>query len=144
MKAIICPCSGMNVTRLLLATVVSFIFVYAYDYLVHVILLMDMYEATEDIWRSEEAMREVFHWIPITQFLHTLFVVVIFAMFLPEGDVKKGTLYGVLIGIVMGIGMFSMYSYSPIPMALALAWLAAGIGKGVGIGVISSKLYKKA
>lgn len=131
-----CPLTGLNGPRLFMAAITGFIFIFGYEFLVHHILLMDQYEATKDVWRSEEEMQSLFKWALASQFGIALATAMLYGVFVTCKSLGKSLKFGIFLGLVMGIGMFGSYPYYPIPMSLAIAWLVAGIVKGTGLGVV--------
>ncbi|MCK5284103.1 MAG: hypothetical protein KAJ86_00805 [Alphaproteobacteria bacterium] len=137
-----CPITGINLPRFLITTVAAFVFIFSYEFVVHAILLAEQYEATKEIWRSPEEMQPLMHWATLTQALYAMLVSMLYAIFVNSADIKKNIKFGLIFGLITGIGMFGMYPYSPIPMSLALSWLVSGIGEGIGLGLICGLTYK--
>ena len=55
-----CPITGVNIPRFLIMSIVGFLFLFGYDYLVHHVLLMDVYEQTTNLWCSPDTMQDFF------------------------------------------------------------------------------------
>lgn len=53
----------MNTKRLLLSCVVAFVFMCAFDFVFHGILLKGTYAATANLWRSETEMMRHMGWL---------------------------------------------------------------------------------
>lgn len=138
-----CPITGVNIKRFSLSLICGFVFIFAFDFLVHGNLLMDMYEDTAHLWRGEDEMRTYFPFMLLSQFLLAFITAMIFTRHFEEKGIKEGVRYGVLIGIFMAIMMSSSYAWMPIPGALAIAWGVSGFLLGIGLGVIYALTYKK-
>lgn len=142
MKDLKCPITGVNVPRFLLAALAGFAFIYVYDYVLHVMILMDSYLETPQLWRSEEDMMAHGWWMYLTQFLTALITALIFTRNYEGKGIAEGLRYGAMIGALMGVIMAGSYAWMPISMALALSWLAGGFVMGLGLGVLYALLYR--
>lgn len=136
-----CPCTGINIIRFLAMVIVGYIFVFAFDYLVHHIMLMDIYTQTADLWRPEEEMS-----FPLMIAYNVLLIIIlgfIFTRNFEEKGVGEGLRFGAALGALMAVMNAAAYIWMPIPQELALGWAAAGLGQGIGLGIIFSLIYKK-
>lgn len=131
-----CPITGLKISQLLLAAIGGFLFIYAYEYVVHVQIMMGQYEATSDVWRSEEQMKEFFHWVLLSQFGTAFVFAILYGKFVVCRGMKMSLWFGALIGLGMGVCAFGSYAYLPIPMNIALGWFIAETLKGVGLAVV--------
>ncbi|GJL86169.1 MAG: hypothetical protein DHS20C02_19440 [Micavibrio sp.] len=139
-----CPITGINIPRYLAAALAGFVFIFAFDFLVHGNLLMDLYEQTSELWRAPEDM--VMPWMMGTQILIALITAFIYACGCCDKEgkgIKCGIGFGIKIGLLMAVLMAASYAWMPIPLALALGWAGAGLGTGLGLGIIFSLVYKK-
>lgn len=138
-----CPITGVCIKRFALSVLASFVFLYAYDYVVNVFLLMDLYDQTPQLWRSAADMETKLPFIWVTQLLKALVISLIFTRHYEAKGVGEGMRFGILIGLVLGIEMAMSYAWMPISGALAIAWFFAGLFQGVGLGVVNSLTYRK-
>jgi hypothetical protein len=138
-----CPLTGCNIKHLIISLIAGFAFTFVYDYVVHTKLMMDMYAQTPQLWRTEEAMADNFHFMLLSQIATVFLTVVIFSKNYEGKGLAEGLRYGLLIGLLMGVLMASSYIWMPISGALALSWLASGVGLGLGLGAIYSFTYRK-
>ncbi len=139
-----CPISGVNIPRYSIALLVGFIFVSAYEYIFHGIILTPIYNATSENWRTAEEMNTLFPWLLLTQLLYTSVILKIFALFIRTKKKRIGLFYGALAGFIGGIIMFGRYVYMPIPFDLAVYWLIAAVIQGACLGLIFALIYQDA
>jgi|GEM_PF-1845032 len=136
-----CPISGVNIPRFLSATIAGAIFLYAFEYIVHVHLLMDTYQQTPQLWLSVEAMQENAAWGFVRLFALVAAIGYLYTRNHEGKGADEGVRFGLAVGAILGISMASSYLWMPISGDLAVSWLLTGIGKGLGIGVIFSLMY---
>ncbi|MFT5171095.1 MAG: hypothetical protein ACI9BD_000867 [Candidatus Marinamargulisbacteria bacterium] len=129
----------MNMKKLGLACLGVFVFVFAFDFIVHGNMLKGLYEATASAWRpmDEHDMR----FMMASQLLFAVFLTYFFVK-LGKTGMSDGIMYGLAIGTVLGAVQLGTYCYLPIPLSLTLAWVAAAVVKSVGCGAIAAKIYK--
>lgn len=140
MKTVVCPITGVNVNRLLLAVIGGFVFLFCFDYLVHNILLLNIYLQTPELWRSPDDIK--LGWMITHQFLIVLFSAFIFAQGYAGKGLKKLILFALLLGLLLAVVMSSAYAWMPISQALAWAWAGSGIATGIGLTFIFDLLYR--
>lgn len=137
-----CPITGVCLKRFLITVMAGFIFAYAYDWAVNAYLLMDLYDRTPQLWRSDAEMQET---IWVFWIYHLLLVWVTAFLFTRNYEGKgagEGLRFGLMIGIIFGLEMAVSYTYLPISGTLALAWFAVNLIKGIGLGVIYALTYR--
>lgn len=133
----------MNFTRLILAIVVAFVFIFATDFLIHAVWLKPDYEATKELWRPEAEMGARFHWMLIAQLLVAIAFVIIWALgFAARGSLGLACGYGLLIGLIVQSTTIITYVVSPFPANIALKWFASGIVQSVLLGLLVALVYK--
>lgn len=137
-----CPITGANLKYLIISVIIGFAFVFGFDYVVHQILLSDVYAQTPNLWRSYEDMQTLFPFILLNQFLIAFLVAVVFSKNYEAKGLMEGVRFGVLIGLLMGVMMGSSYLWLPISQTLGWAWFGAYFGEGLGLGIIYSLTYK--
>lgn len=133
----------MNSKRLALSIIVGFVFVYLYEWLVHGVLLMDVYNATANLWRAQEDMQALFPAILGFQFFFVALFMWIAASYIKTGCVKTGLKVGLQFGLLFGVMMAGFYPYMPVPLELGVAWFLSGIPEGLGLGIIYAIVYKQ-
>lgn len=132
----------MNCKRYIVSVIVGFIFMFLYDMITHGNLLMPMYEATANLWRTEAEMEKYFPLAMAVQFITTAVLAYIFTRNYEDKGIGEGVRFGFLIGLFVAIGWFGMIVYMPIPITLAGAWFAVTFIQMIGLGVIFSLTYK--
>ncbi len=136
-----CSCD-LNMKRFALMSVAGFIFIFLSDWVIHGMLLMDMYEQTPQLWRVPEDMEVYFPWMTVNQILLTLVLAFIFTRNFEGKGMMEGVRFGVMFGLLTGLGAFGSYAYMPISLTLAFAWLGSMLVQVTGLGVIFALLYK--
>ena len=136
-----CPITGINIPRFLLSLIAGYVFLFGFDYVVHHILLMDIYTETASLWRSEGEMS-----FPLMIAYNVALITIlgfIFTRNFEEKGIGEGLRFGAALGALLAVTNAAAYIWMPIPLELALGWAGAGLGTGLSIGVIFSLLYKK-
>ena len=132
----------MNMKRLLLAIVAAFALVFGTDFLIHGLWLSSDYEATKELWRSENDMHARFHWMLMAQLLCAATFVIIWAKGFAGRDIATGITFGLLMGLFQGIWTIINHVVMPVPGALATKWLLAGVVQCVLLGIVTALIYK--
>ncbi len=133
----------------LISVVAVFVFLNLYGMLVHGHLLMADYQATANLWRTQEEMQTMcIGWLAY----YAVLSIILTCWFKKSRSafaacsttsapsccpIKSGGLcFGLKLGLLMGTMMASSYLYMPIPGELAVKWFFTGLVEGLGIGVI--------
>ncbi|MEM7618192.1 MAG: hypothetical protein AAF244_02295 [Pseudomonadota bacterium] len=133
----------MNCKRYALSVIAGFIFVFVFEYMLHGNLLMGLYEQTSNLWRSTEEMEKYAPFMGLVQFLTVVILAFIFTCNFENKGVTEGARFGLLIGLLFGVGMIGMYAYMPIPMALAVAWFIGTLIEMTALGIVFSLTCKE-
>lgn len=131
----------MNKQRYVISVFVVFIFVFAFEFLVHGFLLKDLYNQTAQLWRPEEEMKMLFMFM--SQLGISAVIAYIFTLHYEGKGIGEGIRFGLYIGLLLGSINIGAYSYMPISMMLMLSWVLAALLLGLGSGVILSLIYKR-
>jgi len=115
----------MNIKRYLGASLALCVFMFLYEWVVHGMALMPMYEATASIWRNHEAMQALFHINMLVMCLGAFWLTFIFTRCFHDGGVKNGLHFGFYLGVFAALQAFAAFFYLPIPLMLAVAWFGA-------------------
>jgi hypothetical protein len=134
----------MNFKRLLLAILAGWVLIFATDLLIHHVWLMSDYEATKSIWRPEGEMQTRICWMFVAQFLGVATFVIIWAKGFAGGSVRRGLVFGLLMGLFQAIWVLADYVMIPMPGDLAIKWFFGGIAQAVTLGIVTSLVYKPA
>ena len=128
--------------KVLIGFVVTFILLEVLDILVHGVILMNAYQATQSVWRPD-IMQKM--WI-----LHIVKIVVAFlvAFIFSKGYEGKGIIeglrYGLYMGLLMSIGMaYGTYAMIAIPYLLALQWFIYGVIEYIIVGIALALVFGK-
>lgn len=129
----------MNMKRFAFGATGAFVFVFLYEFLVHGILMMGLYEQTAHVWRpqAESNMGVMF----LSQFLFGAAVAFFYPIVGPDTECKKAIPFGVGLGLVMAMPSIATYCYLPIPFAISLLWALIAFVKAVGSVYIVSRIY---
>src|SRR6184192_3744673 len=101
--------------RFILAFIAAYVFIFAWGWLLNGVFLKDVYAETPSLWRSQNEMMSLFHWIIIGQVLLVFAFVMIYASGFAGGGVIAGIKLGFLLEIA-AIGMrLAIYEVQPIP-----------------------------
>lgn len=129
-------------TRFAITALVGFAFIFAYEFVVHGILLKSGYMATATLWRPEADMQKLFPFMLVIQFIMAVVLAWIYAQNHEGKGINEGLRYGSYIGLLLGVMSFGMYAYMPLPFDLALKMGAAALLEGILLGVVFSLVYK--
>ena len=127
--------------RIIIAILAVFILWQVLDNIVHMRILADTYEATADLWRSQEEIKAKAGIMIVAGILWAIIFVLIYAKFFSKKGIVPAIQYGLLIGIGTGFSFgYGLYAVMPIPHSLAISWFAASVVKmtlgGLVIGLI--------
>jgi hypothetical protein len=123
-----------------LGFVVVFVVVSVVDYIVNMVLMAGLYDATKALWRP---MEETKIWlIYVCEAFFAFFFTLIFA----KGYEWKGWLEGIRYGIYTSLlinvpGAYMTYATQPVPYALALEWFLYGTVKFLIAGILLALIY---
>ncbi len=127
----IAQCDG----RLLVASLVAFLPLFAFDLFYHSMILMPTYEASS-LWRSEVEMLRNFPWEIAKQVGLSFVLTWIFFQHFENKGIGEGLRFGLATGLLMGLVQFGNYPYLPISLDLAECWLIRGIMEGIIVGCV--------
>lgn len=111
------------------------------DYIIHSVLLMGAYEATQELWRP---MGEMKMWLIYVVELITIVVLIyLYDKMIAGKSLMTGLKFGVLYGIAAGVGMgYGTYAVQPLPYSLALTWFLGTVVQAALAGLIIGALVK--
>ena len=132
----------MNITRLLLAIVAGFAFIFVSDFLIHGLWLSADYKATSSLWRPDPEMHQRFGWMLLCQLLVAAATAIIWATGFAGRDLGTGARFGLLMGIAMQVWAIAFYVVAPLPGNIAAKWFLSGLLQAVVLGVIVAAIYK--
>ena len=132
----------MNCNRVITSAVCVFVALFLSDWVFHGYLLMDLYQETAHLWRSQEQMESYFPLMVGCQAALSLVISIFYARGYSGRGFTEGLVFGCLLGLVVGILQGATYAYMPISVALALAWLGISFVQGVLLGAVLGLTYK--
>jgi hypothetical protein len=139
----------MNVKRFIGALLVTFAFIFAFNWVFHGILLMDTYKATPELWRpmpeaGAKAEPTIYCYVMmVSQALMAFMLTFIFTRNYEGNGVGEGVRYGLYIGLLLATVNLGQFAYMPIEFTLAASWMLGSILTGLGSGVLMSLIYRR-
>jgi hypothetical protein len=136
----------MNLPRVAAAAVVTFLVYMGVSYLVHAVLLADLYGQFKSVMRPEDQANAI---LPIG-FIFALVGFFAFAYTYAKGyeggsGLQEGLRFGVIVGILLCcFGTIWQYMVWPVGGTLLLAWLLDNIIEFALYGMIVGLVYKPA
>ena len=136
----------MDTKKWFIATVAVFAVMFGLEYVIHGVLLSDIYQQTASVWRPETEMQQHM-WL--MWFGYAIFAAVFVWIYTKGYETHKsplgqGVRYGLLVGLLVAtVQSFGWYAVLPIPAALAMWWFVAGLVECLAIGVTASLTYQK-
>ena len=134
----------MNTKRLLLTAVALFVFIFAFEWLFHGVLLKETYAQTPSMWRPESEMTGHFHWLMLGQALIALMFAILFAQGFAAGGLAAGIRLGIIVGILRIGPTLITYAVQPLPAKLIAFWAVGGLVEAALAGAIAGALFKPA
>ena len=129
----------MDVRRFIVGSVVAFIFVSAFEFLFHGLILAGTYQATAELWRPEGEHKLPF--LIVSQLLFAIAAVFFFTRNYQGRGIGEGVRFGLYVGLILASVKLAD-CYLPIPGGLLVAWLTADLLKGLGTGIVASLIYR--
>lgn len=136
----------MSKKRLIIASAAVFIAIYFLDFIIHGVLLQDLYQQTSSLWRSEEEMGKYFWCFLVGYFLFApVFVYIFAAGYLRDRcPVQQGATFGVIIGFLFHtLPNFIFYAVSPVPASLPISWFCYGMIEFILLGMLTGFIFSK-
>lgn len=134
----------MRLSKLIVPIIAVFVFVFIYGYVVHGILLSDIYQQTPQLWRTCEDMQSHFPIMLISELAFAIIFTLFYAYLQQWMKVSlKGWQYGLGIGATFAAIQIGIYAYMPISCTLALLWVVDALIEPVLCGVLLSCMYKR-
>jgi hypothetical protein len=133
----------MNIIRFIIAAFVMLVTMFLYDWYVHGALLIEVYNQTEQLWRSPNEMVIYFPFNFGIMIAIAIWFVLVFAYFFPQGGCGSGILLGLFFGVFSGLQAASSYYYLPVGLALAASWFLAHLIKMLICGLLVGAIYRR-
>jgi hypothetical protein len=134
----------MNTKRWLLASVAVFVVVAVLEFLIHGVLLSDVYRQTGSVWRSDAEMQKLMWIFWVGMLVFAPFFALIYVKGYEKGKpgLGQGFRYGLYVGVMLSVmHSFGWYVILPIPLALAFYWFLGILVEFVAAGVAAGLVY---
>ena len=136
----------MNTKRWLLASVAVFVVVAVLEFLIHGVLLSDVYRQTASVWRSEAEMQKMMwiFWVGMLVFAPFFALIYVKGYEKDKPGLGQGFRYGLYVGVMLSVmHSFGWYVILPIPLALAFYWFLGILVEFVAAGVAAGLVYRE-
>jgi hypothetical protein len=131
----------MNTNRYILASLAGFVFLFAFDFVLHGVLLHSTYMETAQLWRPEGESQ---FWVMMLSQLLFAFTTACFFVRHQEGKgLNEGLRFGCYLGLIIASLTLGTYFYLPISAGLTVSWMLGDVLRCVGFGGVLALVYKK-
>ena len=134
----------MNTKRWLLASVAVLVVVAVLEFLIHGVLLSDVYRQTASVWRSDAEMQKMMWIFWVGMLVFAPFFALIYVKGYEKGKpgLGQGFRYGLYVGAMLSVmHSFGWYVILPIPLALAFYWFLGILVEFIAAGVAAGLVY---
>jgi hypothetical protein len=136
----------MNTKRWLLASVAVLIAIAVMEFVIHGMLLSDLYRQTPALWRPQAQMQQMAWIFWVGYLVFALFFALIYVKGYEKG--KPGLGQGLRFGFYLGAMLSVMHSFVwyvilPIPLALAFYWFIAIFVEFIVAGAVAGWVYRE-
>ncbi len=134
----------MNTKRWLLASVAVFVVLAALEFLIHGVLLSDLYRQTAAVWRPEAEMQKMMWIFWVGMLVFAPFFALIYVKGYEKGKpgLGQGFRYGLYLGVMLSVmHSFGWYVILPIPLALTFWWFVGTLVEFIAAGVAAGLVY---
>lgn len=127
--------------RAVIAAVLVFIAWNIFDFLIHGVLLMDLYMASQGLWRPMEETKQGVMQLSVAG--HAILFCLLYDRFIASRGLSTALAYALIWGLAAGLGMAASYAWMPLPPTLVWGWLAGSVVEGLAGGVILGLVVKE-
>ena len=132
----------MNWKKFFIAFIAAFVFMFLWGWLYNGVLLRDVYAEAQNLFRPQNEMMSLFHWIIIGQALLVFAFVSIFASGFAGGGIGAGIRLGILLEILAIGARLMIYAVQPFPAKLIILWSVGGLIEMIIVGAVVGAIYK--
>src|SRR2546422_7184625 len=135
----------MNTKRWLLASVAVFVAIGVLEFLIHGVLLSDLYKQTASVWRPETEMRQMMWIFWVGYLVFAPFFALIYVKGYEKGKpgLGQGFRYGLYVRAKLCLRTgFAWDVILPIPPVLAFYWFLATLVEFIVVGVVAGLVYR--
>lgn len=142
----------MNMKRFWIAVVVVFLVAFAYEYVVHVVILTNQFykSLTPALLLGEDSSFRSIKWLFYTGVIVAQLIFAFFFAYIYTRGVEgkswlgEGSRYGLLVwGVAVVPENLGMYSWSRFPGNLLAWWIFYGLIECIILGWVCAAIYKK-
>ena len=134
----------MNAKRWLLASVAVVVVIGVLEFLIHGVLLSDLYRQTAAVWRADTEMRQMMwvFWVGYLVFAPLFALIYVKGYEKGKPGLGQGFRYGLYVGAMLSVmNSFGWYVILPIPLVLAFYWFLAILVEFILAGVAAGLVY---
>ncbi len=129
--------------RVLTATAVAFIILFIFGWILHGILMADLYAALPDVFRPQSEMRDYFIWLFGGQFLVALALVLLLNMHGENLSTALGVRFGFFMALLsIGSQIISYSSLSPLTFEMLVWWSGGSLVQMTLMGALLADILK--
>ena len=135
----------MNTKSWVLASVAVFFVIAVLEFLIHGVLLSDMYQQTASVWRTETEMQQMMWIFWVGYLVFAPFFVLIYVKGYEKGKpgLGQGFRFGLYVGAMLSVlNSFGWYVILPIPLALVFYWFLSILVEFIAVGVAVGLVYR--
>ncbi len=132
----------MNAKKFIIACIAVIIFIMAFDYVFHGMIMTDAYKSTMHLWRPDADMQNHGIWIMIGQIVIAIGFVALFTKAFKRGGIAEGAIYGLLVAIIFIGNHLIMYAVAPYPMSMIINWSIGVTIQLILAGIIVALIYR--
>ena len=132
----------MDIKKCLLASLPVFVFIFAFEWVFHGVIMKESYLQTAYLWRSQQDMPLYLPWMIAGQLLFSFIFTIIFAKGYENKGIAEGIRYGMLMAMLFTASLLIGYAVTPYPADMMAAWIIALLVELPAAGVLLSFLYK--
>ena len=111
------------------------------DFVIHNVILGEVYAATAQFWRPETEMK--YGLLTVVILMGAMTLVYVYAQMISEKSLNAAIKYSLVIGLGVALGMsYGTYSVMPLPYSIALTWFLGSMAEYAVAGVIMGLMIK--
>jgi hypothetical protein len=133
----------INGPHFLYTIIAVFAFVACYEFVVHGIVLLPLYENTAHLWRTQSEMAIFAPMATMIQLALVIFLILIYIALNAGEGFLAGLRFGSLLGVFLAFSKIAMYPYLSMTMSLAAGWFLATFLQTLFACVIIGLIYRR-
>jgi hypothetical protein len=128
--------------RILAATAAIFVAWQALDFIIHGVILRDLYATMPNLWRPLAEIKMPVMWI--VGAIAAFCFVGIYAWLVNPKNLETALKYGLLFGIAAGVSMgYGTYAVMPVPYSMAFTWFIGTLVEALVAGVLAGLIVRE-